>query len=69
MFEWENFSEDDSKRLQNKIKSLIELATVKVEVIRPEIEARSNLKYGRLYLTNFVQSFEVSLHNYLYNII
>ena len=59
MMEWDNFTEDDAEKLKRKVEELIAFATVPEEIISPEMEERSSLKYGRIYLSNFVQSIEV----------
>lgn len=58
LMEWENFSEDDAIKLKQKIDSLITLATIPEKIIRPELKERLLLKYGRIYIADFVQSFE-----------
>eukprot|EP01041_Mallomonas_annulata_P009419 gene9419-19554_t len=58
LLEWENLSENDVQRLKDKIGVLISQATVEEKRIRPEISERATLKYGRLYLSDYVQSFE-----------
>ena len=51
--------ESDVEILKAKIAQLVELATEEVVVVSPEVGERSKLTYGRVYVSDFVQSLEV----------
>ncbi len=55
----EDFNPAEFEALQQLIPKLIADATVVEAPPRPEYKDREKLKTGRIYLPNFVQSFEV----------
>ena len=59
ILDWEDMKESDVEILKAKIAKLVELATEEVVVVSPEVGERSKLTYGRVYVSDFVQSLEV----------
>jgi len=57
--DWDNVEESDIIKLQETIEKLTIYATVKEEVIDPALGERMKLSYGRIFVSDFVQSFEV----------
>jgi hypothetical protein len=62
--DWADFSPDKISRLKQRIQELYQMAIVPEVEVRPELEARKKLTYGRIYLPNGVQSFEYSLASF-----
>lgn len=58
LMDWNEFNQDDVKKLKDKILDMIKTATIIEEPKRPDLDERSKLRYGRLYINEFVQSFE-----------
>ena len=57
-----NMTEDDINKLKIKIEELLAIATIpQPSKERPDLEQRSKLNYGRIYIQGFVQSFEYLL--------
>lgn len=57
-----NMTEDDIAKLKVKIEELLAIATIpQPSKERPDLEQRSKLNYGRMYISGFVQSFEFLL--------
>eukprot|EP01038_Epipyxis_sp_PR26KG_P008518 gene8518-11515_t len=62
--EWENFTEEDGKRLKDVINKMIIQATVVEEAAKPDFSERNKLSYGRVYLEDSVQSYEFVTASY-----
>ena len=56
--EWTDFNPDKLKVLKEKIKVLLEMATVHEDPVDPELELRRGLHYGRIYLNHGVTSYD-----------
>jgi hypothetical protein len=57
-----NMTEDDINKLKIKIEELLAIATIpQPSKERPDLEQRSKLNYGRIYIQGFVHSFEYLL--------
>lgn len=62
--DWKDFKKEMTSTLKDKIKELLELATVVEEPSRPELAIREKLHYGRLYLPMGVQSLEFNMASF-----
>ncbi len=62
--DWSDFTAEKLNKLKKRIQELYEMAVVPEIEIRPELEARKKLTYGRIYLPYGVQSFEYSLASF-----
>jgi hypothetical protein len=57
-YDWPNFTDEKLRKLKEKIKFLLEMATVPDIPENPELDIRKKMHYGRIYLKNGVTSFE-----------
>jgi hypothetical protein len=62
--DWPDFTPEMLKKLKDKIKVLLEMATVVEIPENPDLELRKKQKYGRVYIENGVQSFEFNLASF-----
>lgn len=61
---WPDFEDEKLQRLKQKIKVLLDLATIREEPENPELQIRKNLHYGRIFLQHGVTSFEFQLASF-----
>jgi hypothetical protein len=62
--DWNDFGAEQVSSLKQKIQILYQMAVVPEESVRPELELRKKLTYGRVYSLDGVQSFEYSLASF-----
>ena len=62
--EWDGVTNEEITKLKDEIASMILLATVVEEEVRPELAERGKLAYGRVYIPDSVQSHEYILGSF-----